>query len=108
MRRATGARNQQTGRAGEYFVAAERSRRGAYAVTFAGSMPRIDILVDPAEHLSGTPRVSRAPRWRPSRQPFLEAPRHHCEPDSPVEGSVGSAGVVLSSDKEADDVRWSI
>jgi hypothetical protein len=35
---------QQVGRAGEYFVAAELIRRGAYAVTFAGNMPEIDIL----------------------------------------------------------------
>jgi hypothetical protein len=39
-----GGRNQQTARAGEYYVAAELNRRGAYAVTFAGNMPRIDIL----------------------------------------------------------------
>jgi len=39
-----GAQNQQTARAGEFFVAAELCRRGAYAVTFAGNMPRIDIL----------------------------------------------------------------
>jgi len=30
--------------AGQFFVAAELCRRGAYAVTFAGNMPRIDIL----------------------------------------------------------------
>lgn len=36
--------NQQVSRAGEHFVAAELHRRGAYAVTFAGNMPRIDIL----------------------------------------------------------------
>lgn len=41
---ATGARNQQTGRAGEHFVAAELNRRGAYAVTFAGNMPKIDVM----------------------------------------------------------------
>jgi Holliday junction resolvase-like predicted endonuclease len=35
---------QQASRAGEHFVAAELHRRGAYAVTFAGNMPRIDIL----------------------------------------------------------------
>jgi hypothetical protein len=35
---------QQVSRAGEHFVAAELHRRGAYAVTFAGNMPRIDIL----------------------------------------------------------------
>ena len=35
---------QQVARAGEHFVAAELHRRGAYAVTFAGNMPVIDIL----------------------------------------------------------------
>lgn len=46
---ATGARNQQTGRAGEYYVAAELNRRGAYAVTFAGNMPRIDVMASNTE-----------------------------------------------------------
>jgi Holliday junction resolvase-like predicted endonuclease len=41
--KATGSRNQMTGRAGEYFVAAELNRKGAYAVTFAGNMPGVDI-----------------------------------------------------------------
>lgn len=41
---ATGKKNQQTGQAGEHFVAAELNRRGAFAVTFAGNMPGIDIL----------------------------------------------------------------
>ena len=35
---------QQVGQAGEHFVAAELHRRGAYAVTFSGNMPNIDIL----------------------------------------------------------------
>jgi hypothetical protein len=35
---------QQVARAGEHFVAAELHGRGAYAVTFAGNMPEIDIL----------------------------------------------------------------
>lgn len=35
---------QQVGRVGEHFVAAELHRRGAYAVTFSGNMPAIDIL----------------------------------------------------------------
>ena len=39
-----GGRNQQTSSAGEYYVAAELNRRGAYAVTFAGNIPKIDIL----------------------------------------------------------------
>lgn len=46
---ATGARNQQTGRAGEHYVAAELNRRGAYAVTFAGNMPRIDVMASNTE-----------------------------------------------------------
>ena len=39
-----GARNQQVARAGEYFVAAELNKRGAFAVTFAGNMPKIDLI----------------------------------------------------------------
>jgi hypothetical protein len=39
-----GSRNQQVGRAGEYFVVAELNKRGAYAVTFAGNMPKIDLM----------------------------------------------------------------
>jgi Holliday junction resolvase-like predicted endonuclease len=39
-----GASNQQVGRAGEYFVVAELNKRGAFAVPFAGNMPKIDIL----------------------------------------------------------------
>jgi len=39
---------QQVARAGEHFVAAELHRRGAYAVTFAGNMPRIDMLASNA------------------------------------------------------------
>ena len=39
-----GARNQQVARAGEHFVAAELNKRGAFAVTFAGNMPKIDLV----------------------------------------------------------------
>jgi hypothetical protein len=35
---------QQVARTGEHYVAAELHRRGAYAVTFSGNMPDIDIL----------------------------------------------------------------
>lgn len=49
MEMATGARNQQTGRAGEHYVAAELNRRGAYAVTVAGNMPRIDVMASNTE-----------------------------------------------------------
>lgn len=34
----------QVGQAGEHYVAAELHRRGAYAVTFSGNMPTIDVL----------------------------------------------------------------
>jgi len=40
----------QVGQAGEHFVAAELHRRGAYAVTFSGNMPNIDVLASDAEH----------------------------------------------------------
>lgn len=39
-----GANNQQVGRSGEYFVVAELNKRGAFAVPFAGNMPKIDII----------------------------------------------------------------
>jgi hypothetical protein len=39
-----GSRNQQTARAGEYFVAAEINHRGANAVTLTGNVPHIDVL----------------------------------------------------------------
>lgn len=40
---------QQVGQAGEHYVAAELHRRGAYAVTFSGNMPHIDILASDVE-----------------------------------------------------------
>jgi len=46
---------QQVARAGEHLVAAELHRRGAYAVTFSGNMPEIDIL---ASDLSQTRTVA--------------------------------------------------
>ncbi|RMD60010.1 hypothetical protein D6833_10575 [Candidatus Parcubacteria bacterium] len=39
-----GASNQQVARAGEYFVVAELNKRGAFAVPFAGNMPKFDII----------------------------------------------------------------
>lgn len=42
---------QQVGQAGEHFVAAELHRRGAYAVTFSGNMPNIDILASDVDQL---------------------------------------------------------
>jgi Holliday junction resolvase-like predicted endonuclease len=39
-----GAHNQRVARAGEYFVVAELNKRGAYAVSFAGNMPKVDVI----------------------------------------------------------------
>ena len=36
--------NDTTGRAGEHYVAAELSRRGAYASPFSGNVPGIDVI----------------------------------------------------------------
>ena len=46
---ATGAGMQQTGQAGEHYVAAELCRRGAYAVTFSGNIPNFDIIASNKE-----------------------------------------------------------
>jgi len=66
---ATGASNQQTARAGEFFVAAELNKRGAYAVTFAGNMPSIDILASNRDQ-SRTVRIQvktkRSGSWQTS------------------------------------------
>ena len=49
MQQTVKANSQQVARAGEHFVAAELNRRGAYAVTFAGNMPIIDVLASDNE-----------------------------------------------------------
>lgn len=69
MRTSRGARNQQTARAGEYFVAAELNRRGAYAVTFAGNMPKVDIVasnVGGAREVSIQVKTRRSGNWHTS------------------------------------------
>jgi hypothetical protein len=66
---ATGAKNQQTARAGEHFVAAELNRRGAYAVTFAGNMPKTDILAsnsDQSRTVSIQVKTRRSGTWQTS------------------------------------------
>lgn len=66
---ATGARNQQTGRAGEHYVAAELNRRGAYAVTFAGYMPKIDVMASNTGRtrtVSIQVKTSRSGDWQTS------------------------------------------
>ena len=64
-----GSRNQQTARAGEHYVAAELNRRGAYAVTFAGNMPKIDILASNTERdrtVSVQVKTRRTGTWHAS------------------------------------------
>lgn len=39
-----GGRTQQVARAGEHFVVAELNKRGAFAMSFAGNMPKIDLI----------------------------------------------------------------
>ena len=39
-----GGRTQQVARAGEHFVVAELNKRGAFAMSFAGNMPKIDLM----------------------------------------------------------------
>jgi Holliday junction resolvase-like predicted endonuclease len=66
-----GARNQQTRQAGEYFVAAELCRRGAYAVTFAGNMPGIDILASNTSRdriIQIQVKTKRSGDWHTSRR----------------------------------------
>jgi hypothetical protein len=41
---ARGGRTQQVARAGEHFVVAELNKRGAFAMSFAGNMPKIDLI----------------------------------------------------------------
>lgn len=70
----------QVGRAGEHFVAAELHRRGAYAVTFAGNMPRIDILassLDQTRTVAIQVKTMRSGAWQTSTKygvPMPDAP----------------------------------
>ena len=81
-----GTHNQQVGRAGENFVVAELNKRGAYAVTFAGNMPRIDVIAcnhdqSRTVHIQVKTRskgnawqgsITEGKRSRPPRDPLAE------------------------------------
>jgi hypothetical protein len=57
----------QVARAGEYFVAAELHRRGAYAVPFADNMPGIDLLasnIDQSRMVTIQVKARRAGAWQ--------------------------------------------
>jgi hypothetical protein len=75
---ATGASNQQTARAGEFFAAAELNKRGAYAVTFAGNMPSIDILASNRDQ-SRTVRIQVKTKRSGSWQTSIDRGKR-CEP----------------------------
>jgi hypothetical protein len=57
----------QVARTGEYFVAAELHRRGAYAVPFADNMPGIDLLasnIDQTRMVTIQVKAKRAGSWQ--------------------------------------------
>ena len=60
-------RAQQVARAGEFFVAAELSRRGAHAAVYVGNMPRIDLVASNVEQtrtVSIQVKTRRAGSWQ--------------------------------------------
>ena len=66
---ATGAGMQQTGQAGEHYVAAELCRRGAYAVTFIGNIPNFDIIASSREQTKAVQiqvKTNGRPRSKPN------------------------------------------
>lgn len=75
---ASGSKNHQTARAGEHYVAAELNRRGAYAVTFAGNMPKIDILASDTDRertISIQVKTRRTGTWHASTKDGRQAKR---------------------------------
>ncbi len=78
----------QVGQAGEHLVAAELHRRGAYAVTFSGNMPDIDVLasnVDRSPHrLDPSPARDNLARHGGQRARNPDS-THHAAPVSAIE-----------------------
>lgn len=71
----SGKKNQMTGMAGEYYVAAELNRRGANAVTFSGNMPTIDLLasdIDRNKTIKIQVKTKRTGTWHSSTDRFLQ------------------------------------
>jgi hypothetical protein len=71
----SGKETQMTGRAGEYYVAAELNRRGANAVTFSGNMPTIDLLasdIDRNKVVKIQVKTRRTGSWHSSTDRFLQ------------------------------------
>lgn len=61
-----GRNNKLVGATGEYLVAAELSRRGLIATTFAGNVPHYDIIAsdESGRHVSVQVKASRSPSWQ--------------------------------------------
>lgn len=66
---ATGRQNKLIGQAGEYLVAAELSRRGLIATTFAGNVPHYDIIAssETGRHVSVQVKTISGPNWQFAR-----------------------------------------
>lgn len=77
-----GARNQLASQGGQYYVAAELNRKGAYAVSFAGNMPAIDVLasnLDQSRIVTIQVKTKRTGTWHAKSdegKPFKEPNTH--------------------------------
>jgi Holliday junction resolvase-like predicted endonuclease len=81
-----GSRNQQVGRAGELFVAAELNKRGAIATLYLTSTPRVDVVAtDPDQHNTVSIQVkTKSPRsrvWQANIEKLKRESREAAESD---------------------------
>ena len=60
--------NDTTGRAGEHYVAAELSRRGAYASPFSGNVPGIDVIATDRNRERNSSELMRSEKLAASDQ----------------------------------------
>lgn len=82
-----GAHNQQVARAGEYFVVAELNKRKAYAVTFAGNMPKIDVIAC-NQSQSRTVHIQVKTKQRGNWHTSIREGRPTKRPDNPKDETV--------------------
>ena len=102
----SGARDQQTARAGEFYVAAELCRRGAYAVILTGNMPGVDLLasdVNGESVLQIQVKTKRKGDWHTSKRLLARLEQDH--------QAIGSEArfwvfVELSEDVSASPRFW--
>lgn len=84
-RASRGARSQQVGRAGEYFVVAELNKRGAFAVPFAGNMPKIDLMACDLEQRRTVHIQVKAKRHKGSWQSSIVGSEPRSAPADPLD-----------------------